>query len=164
MLFSPSRGLLIFSPIVLIVLAAPLSALRDRPMAAWAICAAAVQLLLYSSYAVWWGGFTYGPRYCLDLLPVLIPAAALGTSRILSASWPVRGVAAAVLAWSIVVAATGAFCYPNDGWNSDPVSVDRAHERLWDVRDSQILRCWSRGLSPQNFSLFSRAAWRRDPG
>ena len=63
---------------------------------------------------------------------------------------------------AIATAATGAFCYPHDQWNTDPASVDRAHERLWEVRDSQILRCWERGWSPQNFALFEREAWRRD--
>ena len=65
------------------------------------------------------------------------------------------------LAWSIVTAATGAFCYPNEQWNTDPVNLDQAHERLWEVRDSQIPRCWSRGLAPQNFVLFDREIWRR---
>jgi len=60
------------------------------------------------------------------------------------------------------VAATGAFCYPNDGWNIDPVDVDRDHARLWSVSDNQIRRCWQKGLSPQNFRLFSARAVRRD--
>jgi hypothetical protein len=70
--------------------------------------------------------------------------------------------ATVALAWSIVTAATGAFCYPHDAWNTDPVSANVQHERLWDVRDSQILRCWERGLSPQNFALFEREVWRRN--
>ena len=41
---------------------------------------------------------------------------------------------------------------------TDPVDVDTNHERLWDWRDSQIVRCWQRGFSPQNFALFSREA------
>ena len=50
-------------------------------------------------------------------------------------------------------AATGAFCYPNDRWNTQPVDVDLHHERLWDWRDLQITRCWRQGMSPQNFGL-----------
>jgi hypothetical protein len=63
---------------------------------------------------------------------------------------------AAALAWSIAVAATGAFVYPHDRWNTDPVSVDRHHERLWDWSDPQIVRCWKAGPSPVNFTLFER--------
>jgi hypothetical protein len=159
LLFSPSRGLLVFSPIVAVALFA--RARRGRPVIAWTLAAAAAQLLLYGSYSVWWGGYTYGPRYLLDLLPALVPAAALGMDRLANAHVTVRAIAAAALAWSIVAAATGAFCYPNEQWNTDPVNLDQAHERLWEVRDSQIPRCWSRGLAPQNFVLFDREVWRR---
>ena len=159
LLFSPSRGLLVFSPIVAVTLFA-----RSRgggPVIAWTLAAAAAQLLLYGSYSVWWGGYTYGPRYLLDLLPALVPAAALGVDRLANTPATVRAIAAAALAWSIVTAATGAFCYPNEQWNTDPVNLDQAHERLWEVRDSQIPRCWSRGLAPQNFVLFDRELWRK---
>jgi hypothetical protein len=160
LLASPSRGLLVFSPIVLVTLfARPLPS--ERAVVWWTLSAAAAQLLLYGSYAVWWGGYTYGPRYLLDALPALVPAAASGVSRLASRGRAVRAVAAAALAWSVAVSATGAFCHPHDEWNSDPVNVDRAHERLWEVRDSQILRCWSRGPSPYNFVLFDRALWKK---
>ena len=160
LLLSPSRGLLVFSPIALVALAAR-AAPRDRGILRWSAGAAGAQFLLYASYSVWWGGHTYGPRYVLDLLPALLPAAAIGTSRLASAPMAGRMLAAAALVWSLVTGATGAFCYPHDQWNTDPVSVDRAHERLWEIRDSQILRCWQRGRSPQNFALFEREAWRR---
>jgi hypothetical protein len=70
-------------------------------------------------------------------------------------------VAALTLAWSISVAATGAFCYPNDAWNTSPTDVDRDHARLWSISDNQILRCWKNGASPQNFRLVNRAAFRQ---
>jgi hypothetical protein len=73
-------------------------------------------------------------------------------------------VAAAALAWSVGVAALGAFCYPEGRWNNSPLDVDRNHERLWDWQDNQIRRSWNAGLSPQNFSLFDRAAIRLPEG
>ncbi|HET7698652.1 MAG TPA: hypothetical protein VFK57_23250 [Vicinamibacterales bacterium] len=162
LLVSPSRGLLVFSPIVLIVLGARPRDPAERTVLRVTIAAAAVQLIVYASFSVWWGGHTYGPRYILDGLPLLIPAAALGVARIGRAPHLVAAGAVAALLWSIATGATGAFCYPHDGWNTDPASVDHFHERLWDVRDSQIPRCWARGPSPQNFALFTRDAWRRN--
>jgi hypothetical protein len=162
LLVSPSRGLLVFSPVVLVVLAARARDEADRTILRVTLAAAAVQVLVYSSFSVWWGGHTYGPRYLLDVLPLLIPAAALGVSRIRRAPAVVAAGAVAALLWSITTAATGAFCYPHDAWDTDPESVDHFHERLWDVRDNQILRCWERGPSPQNFGLFTREAWRRN--
>ena len=64
----------------------------------------------------------------------------------------------------MAVAATGAFCYPYDNWNTDPESVSivfiRACGQCLIIR---ITRCWKRGLSPQNFGLIDRAAVRRGP-
>ena len=161
LLFSPSRGLLVFTPVVLVVLAARIGG-PHRSVLRWTLAAAGVQFLVYASFSVWWGGHTYGPRYVLDLLPALLPAASVGAARIAAAEWPVRLATAVALVWSLATAATGAFCYPHDGWNTDPASVDQYRERVWDVRDNQIVRCWARGLSPQNFALFTRQAWRRE--
>jgi hypothetical protein len=152
---SPNRGLLIFSPIVALAAGGFVKAARDdwRSEIRWSALAAAAQYVLYGSYAVWWGGHTFGPRYILDVLPLLTPlaAAAIGHRPF------GRGAAAAiglVLVWSVVVAGTGAFVFPNERWNLNPADVDRHHERLWDWSDTQIVRAWQSGPSPQNFSLF----------
>lgn len=164
LLISPSRGLLVFSPIVLIA-AAGLGAMRRegwRSDLTWCLAAAATQFVAYSYYSVWWGGHTFGPRYLLDLLPALVPLGAAGMQTILPR--PGLRVAAAVcLAWSVAVAATGAFVYPADRWNTDPADVDRHHARLWQWRESQIIRAFRSEWSPQNFTLFSRSAFRRAP-
>jgi hypothetical protein len=94
----------------------------------------------------------------LDVLPLLLPLAATASERIIDpVAYACAGLA---LAWSIFVAGLGAFCYPHEAWNSSPIDVDRAHERLWEWSDNQILRAWQAGLSPQNFALFSRSADR----
>jgi hypothetical protein len=164
LLFSPNRGLFVFSPVVALATLGLRPALRDewrRPVIA-CFAAATVEYLLYASYSVWWGGHTYGPRYLLDILPLLVPGAVIAAGafkgRIASA------VAGLTLAWSMSVAALGAFCYPHERWNSDPVDVDVAHDRLWDWRDPQILRAWRVGPSPQNYSLLTREAVRTSQG
>lgn len=160
LLVSPSRGLLIYSPVVLTA-AAGMRAVGKESWSAplrWCLAAALVQYVFYGSYSVWWGGHTFGPRYMLDILPLLAPLGAGGVARMRGPA--AKGLAVAAMAWSILVAATGAFGYPHDRWNTDPVSVDRFHERLWDWSDPQIVRCWQRGASPQNFNLLSPAAFR----
>lgn len=161
LLVSPSRGLLVFSPLVAVVLAGVRRSLREFQdlRLGWLLAASAVLFVEYACYSVWWGGFTFGPRYMMDVLVPLTPAAALGVEAVLRQSWS-RWLAAGALAWSVVVSATGAFMYPNDQWNTSPESVDTHHGRLWDWRDPQIVRAWKRGPSPQNFALFSRAAVR----
>lgn len=161
LLVSPSRGLLVFSPIVLVALAGIGPAWNyDRDVRlGWLLSGVAVELLAYSFYSVWWGGHTYGPRYALDVLVPLAPAWALGMARLVRARRRAV-VVLALLAWSMVVAGAGAFVYANEGWNSFPNDVDTHHARLWVFGDSQIVRTLHSGPSPQNFDLFSRAAVR----
>ena len=94
----------------------------------------------------------------LDVLPLLIPAAAFGMGALHGRLRIALGTAA--LAWSVAIAAIGAFNYPQDRWNSEPVDVDRNHERLWDWSDSQIRRAWDAGFNSQNFTLFTRDSVR----
>lgn len=162
LLFSPSRGLLVFSPVVLVALLGVRTAWREgaRGDLRWWLLAGAAQYALYSCYSVWWAGHTYGPRYMIDLLPLGVPLAAAGVAWLTTR--PVRAwVGGGLLAWSVGLAATGAWCYPQDNWNTDPNEIDRNHVRLWDWRDPQFVRCWTRGLSPQNFAFIDPAAFTR---
>jgi hypothetical protein len=163
LLVSPSRGLLVFSPAVLVVLGGIRRSVREFHdwRLGWLLGASAVLFVEYACYSVWWGGYTFGPRYMMDLLVPLAPTAAIGVDAAFARSWT-RWLAATALAWSILVSATGAFVYPNDQWNTNPDNVDIDHARLWDWGDPQIVRAWRRGPSPQNFDLFSRAAVRAD--
>ena len=160
LLFSPNRGLLIFSPVVALLALGLRPAMKEgwRSPAALCLAAAAVQFLLYASYSVWWGGHTYGPRYMLDILPLLVPLAVVASTTF--TGWLAPSVAALLLVCSVAITGLGAVCYPHGRWNSDPVDIDRAHERLWDWRDNQIVRTWQAGPSPQNFTLFTRDAVR----
>jgi hypothetical protein len=163
LLVSPNRGLLVFSPVVLVaVVGIPLTWRRESLNGdGWWTTAALVQYVAYAFYSMWWGGHTYGPRYLLDALIPLSPAAAAGVGWV--AAGRVRRLAAlGALMISVLVAGTGAFCFPHDRWNTSP-DVDRNHERVWDWRDMQIVRCWRRGPSPQNFALVDLAAVRRVP-
>lgn len=164
LLVSPSRGLIVFSPVVLVAFAGVPRAFKEgwRSPLPWCALAIASQYVLYGSYAVWWAGHTYGPRYLVDVLPVAVPLAAVA----MSAPRPgrvARIAAGAALAWSIGVAAIGAFCYPHGLWNSQPTDVDLDHSRLWSVSDNQIVRTLAAGLSPQNFRLFHPASIRVVP-
>jgi hypothetical protein len=162
LLVSPNRGLIVFSPIVLITLLGVGGAWRNRQTTAAFACtlAAAVQIAAYSFYSVWWGGHTYGPRYLLDVLPLLVPAGALGAA--VAAQRRSTGAAAlAVAAISVAIAGIGAFGYPAERWNNEPLEVDTHHERLWDWHDLQIVRCWETGQSPQNYAFFDRSKWGR---
>ena len=90
---------------------------------------------------------------------MLVPLVAAGAG-LLRENRLARAAAGAALAWSIALAGTGAFCYPAEAWNTKPSDVDLNHQRLWDWRDPQFVRCWKTGWSPQNFRLLTPAASR----
>jgi hypothetical protein len=163
LLISPSRGLVIFSPVVLFAFLGGLVLWRrpSRCGEGWWLTTALVQIAGYSFYSMWWGGHTYGPRYLVDTMILLAPPAAAAMGWVTARPWR-KVLAGTLLTYSIVVAATGAFVYPADEWNQDP-DVDLHHERLWDWKDTQILRCWQKGPSPQNFSLIDWTAVRNRP-
>jgi len=165
LLFSPNRGVFVFSPVVLVALAG-LAALGGKGARAsrlrWFGAAATIQFLTYGSFSVWWGGYGYGPRYVLDILPLVVPFAAIGVD------WCGRRratlvLAALLLVWSIGVSAIGAFCYSSSIWNTWPDDVDERHERLWQWDDLEIARCLDAGIHADTFILFDRAAVRRPP-
>lgn len=161
LLVSPNRGLLIYSPVVVVALIGAARGMRERWRTPhrWLLLAATAQFVLYGLYSVWWGGHTYGPRYMLDVLPLLVPAATFGIEMLRTR--PRVAVASMALAWSIGVSALGAFNYPEGRWNNEPGDVDRYHERLWDWSDTQIARTWQGGPSQQNFTLLTRATVRQ---
>jgi hypothetical protein len=163
LLASPSRGVLVFSPILLFALAGVPTMMRGgwRGPLAWTVGAAAVQFSFYSAYTVWWGGHTYGPRYLIDVLPLVVPIGAAAAAAIVHPL--ARALCWIALAFSVALAATGAFSYPAERWNTDPTDVDRDHARLWDWRDPQFVRCWRQGLSPQNFDLFAPGVFHAAP-
>ena len=159
LLVSPNRGLLVFSPIVILALIGVIPALRALPDhgLGWAFIGCLLLYVGYGSYTVWWGGHSYGPRYLLDFVVLLTPAAAIALDRVIR-SRVARAACALLLAWSIVAAGTGAFF--SDNWNTSPNEIDKNHSRLWDWRDPQITRAWRTGASPQNFNLFNWTSYK----
>jgi hypothetical protein len=142
-LFSPSRGLFVFTPWVALSLAClPWTAVRLRrwPPVAWLVAALAAYLLLLSKYAVWWAGWSFGPRYWTDALPLFGILLALALDWSVVRSRMMTTALALTILWGVGVQAIGAFLYPS-GWNQHPVNIDLHHERLWDWSDSELTRC-----------------------
>ena len=143
MLFSPSRGLLVYSPVFAFAFVG-LYLLRRRPEYRWMlplVAAAAGIALVQATWYDWWGGWSFGYRALLDVTPflalLLVPA--LGAI-------PVRSVAFAVFmaaaTWSVAVQVLGVSTYSYaDSWEQKGCDIDRAEcrSRLWSVRDSQLV-------------------------
>jgi hypothetical protein len=147
---SPARGLLVYSPIFLLV---PVGVYRHRQKGEWfaldlALGAAiVVHLVVVSCFPHWWGGFGYGPRFMSDVLPLLtwflVPVLDAVVERDVHTprrpTWLLVAVLTTV-AWSVFVNARGAVDEAVVRWNVEPVHVDQQPSRLWDWSDPPFLR------------------------
>lgn len=146
---SPSRGLLVFTPVFLFSIAGAAMALRQgwlRPLPAYLAGWAAAHLVAVSLYvSFWWGGYSYGPRLTSDLTPVLVLflVPVLEAWRRTGWRWrPAQVLFLLSLAASLFIHGHGALSFAPHTWNTVPVSVDSKPERVWDWRDPQFLRRW----------------------
>jgi hypothetical protein len=146
-LVSPARGLFVYTPWVLLALL--LLPRTWRATGAFGPLRAVLLGLLpfyavVGSYSVWWGGWSFGPRYWTEAMPLfgVLLGFALAWAR--EHSRPFRAGLGAAIAVAIAIQAIGAFCYPSS-WNEFPGPVDLHHERLWDWRDTELHRALQEG-------------------
>jgi len=117
-LFSPSRGLMIYSPFIALALVGAIAAWRRKELSALRPLTVAVvaELCLVSCYFNWWAGWSYGPRYLADTGPAMALLLMPAMSWILHRK-AVAAIFAVLLAWSVCVQVVGAFAYNVVGWN-----------------------------------------------
>jgi hypothetical protein len=149
LLFSPTRGLLVFSPFLLFLVLAWRYLPRDRGERYLTLAMSAgvaLQLLLYAK-ADWRGGTSWGPRYMTDLLPLLVwmlvpvVAALRGRGRVCF----LLAVGAAV-----AIEAVGAFWYTGET-DRAIFAVARGPLQMraaWDWRNAPFLASFQHGLAP----------------
>jgi hypothetical protein len=140
-LVSPSRGLFVFTPVLLFAWPAIARAWRSPlygALAAGSLCV----ILLTAKWRIWWGGHSFGPRLLTDIVPILIIFLALSWRWIAASRIRLAGFAVAVVL-SVYVQYLGAHIYPT-GWNYRPTNIDDDPARLWDVRDTELGRAHRR--------------------
>jgi hypothetical protein len=171
---SPSRGILIFSPIVVAAVYGAARAWKwplDSEtistsfgrvdailLARYSSLAALTMLLTYSKFIVWWAGHGYGPRYLTDAMPFIGPLFALGFSPVFGRASRIgigRMAVIAALTYSIVIQVVGAFCWPSSWTLNDNPPYQY---RLWDWHESDIELCIREGphVDPAARALFRR--------
>lgn len=143
LLASPSRGLFVYEPYMVFAFATVVLLKPGRDFLelrllslvyAWAATA-----ILYSTYAEWWGGRVFGPRFLDDLAPVLFALLAWGIGHGLLARWPARVLFWVCAAWSLLIFQAAAFVYDQDTWDLNPTNINIDPSRLLDWSDPQWL-------------------------
>jgi hypothetical protein len=160
LLFSPGRGLLIYTPIVLFALAAfaPRSRETLRRHRLVVIAASLFSLLhiaFFTVFPMWWGGFCWGPRLLTEIMAPIMVLIAVGYPAIRN---PIKPALAALAVYCCFVQALGVYCYPKGRWDQFPISVDRAPERLWNWKDNPLVRTARGGIAWEPYSIAAAAA------
>ena len=153
-LISPSRGLLVYVPVLLFVAYLLVRFARELPLPRLAMLALSVifiHLLVIAGFTPWWGGHCYGPRYTTGLVPWFVLLAILGVRALLdwrekhsgergNSQWRLHLFAGgALLCLSIVLNGLGAASGATVRWNLFPQNVDERPERVWDWSYPQFL-------------------------
>jgi len=140
-LISPSRGLLVFTPVFLFAIVSMLRMKWKVPLAPWLAVLALAHWIVVSSYiSNWWAGHSYGPRFFTDITPIfalfLIPWFEQwdGLSRFARVAF----VTLALIGFAIHL--RGGWSQAVIQWNVDPVNIDAHPERNWDWSDPPFLR------------------------
>jgi hypothetical protein len=150
-LFSPGRGLFVYSPVLLFSFIAFMQLFKTSPH--WSKNDGFILLLtivsltyctIYFGFKIWWGGACYGPRFMTEAIPMLVflinyylePVSDIATVR--------RKASLMIFYFLIVVSMLvqmfGVFGTGTALWNAIPLNVDHYPERLWQIHDSPIER------------------------
>jgi hypothetical protein len=153
-LISPSRGVLIFVPVIIFVIYLLVRYEPELPSRRLAIISLAIivaHLIVVSGYPHWWAGHCFGPRFTTGLVPwfallgILAIRARLAwreqhEAQRRSLRWNAEiAFGAALLLISLGINARGAMNGATAVWNQKPVNVDEHPERVWDWKDPQFL-------------------------
>jgi len=147
-LFSPSRGLFVYVPVLLFVLFLTVRywrTLRREKLVLMSLAVIAGDLAILSVFMLWWGGWSYGSRELTETLPFFVLLAIMGcrafvndTSLSVRSCSGIMSIGIVLLILSVLINAPGALSYAAvGGWNA---RVDQQHQDLlWDWSQAPFL-------------------------
>lgn len=150
-LVSPGRGILIFSPFLLVLATgyvAHWNNLRHQPMVWLCLVWFGLHFVLVARAASWWGGWSFGPRLLTDLWPGIVVLTALGWATVTSATADHRARPWRMAYFGLAVPAIlintfiGLYSQPASRWNEmvQPLAMgEKDHSDFFDWRYPQML-------------------------
>ncbi|MEX2293300.1 MAG: glycosyltransferase family 39 protein [Acidimicrobiales bacterium] len=141
---SPSRGVLVYTPLLLLIpVSLRLARRADADMTIYnlATAAVAVHWVVVASYGST-GGSSYGSRFFTETTPLLVLLLVPLLNELVAGRLQ-RGLQVAVVALaavSIVVAGIGATLRAGFCWSATPEFIEDNPHRVWDLADPQFLR------------------------
>lgn len=142
MLFSPARGLFVFTPLLLFAFGGLfMASLRKNKFYLAALGWFLLQLLLAATQRNWWGGWCFGPRLLTDALPPLAIMLAITVNE-----WQLQGKLRRFIPGLAVFGFFGMFAHTSQGmynpqtllWNNSPNIDDMPAYYAWNWKHSQL--------------------------
>jgi len=140
-LISPSRGLLIFTPVFIFAIVSMLRMKWKTQLSPWLAVLALAHWIVASAYVNnWWAGHSYGPRFFTDLTPIFVLFLIPWFDRWDGLSRFARAAFIACTLVGLAIHLRGGWSQAVIQWNVDPVNIDAHPERNWDWSDPPFLR------------------------
>jgi hypothetical protein len=143
-LFSPSRGWILYYPYLLLIPLFLHSYRRDRRLLHWSLAAATVlfvNTVLAALYAKWWGGYSLGPRLFTEASPFIAILTVPIWRRWKTFGWKSYAFAV-LLMFSMMTQILGAYNESAFRWNN-AMDVDTNPRAVWSWQDSQLGATWN---------------------
>jgi len=153
LLISPSRGILVYSPIVVLAIFGYIEAMKidDENLRYFFIAAGLsviFEMLVYGSFSIWYAGGSYGPRFLTGLLPILGIFIGFYLNKLNKNDTKILFIISLLLVWSVFVQVVGAFYAPHGWYCCTPTNIADNPGRLWDWGDMEIFRDFNAGPYP----------------
>lgn len=146
-IFSPSRGLFIFSSILLLSIIGFFRCVfysKINALELFFVFIIICHWLLISCFFPWWAGHSYGPRFFSDMVPFFMYFLCLFFEPVIPLPSLKKIVVFAIIAplfiFSFYINYKGAFSNSVYEWNVNPTNINSDPGRLWEWDDLQFLR------------------------
>jgi len=142
LLFSPARGLLIFTPVFIFSM---LYMIKDvfvkggNVLYRFLCVGFVLTLAIYTIWERWFAGHCFGYRYLSEYIPILILFLAEAWKKYIKPKTWTRILFLFLIVFSVYFNFLGAFIYPSD-FNTSPNNIDFNEYRIWTIKDTELLR------------------------
>ncbi len=142
LIFSPGHGILLFTPLFIFSLAAAVLVLfkKTEPLYKYLSIGIFLTLFLYAKWMMWWGGWSYGYRLLIELIPFLIILLGWFWKEYLQKILWGRILFFILLAFSLSTEILGAFFAPCRGLIL-PEDISAQEKAVWHIQAHPFFSC-----------------------
>jgi len=139
LLFSPARGLFVFSPIfILSLLYIPkIFSKKEEKITKYLLISLILLIFAYSKWGMWWGGYSFGYRLIAESIPFFIILLIKSWTEIISKNKILIAIFVMLIIISLYfnfLGAQVASCGFDNSMGADA-------KKLWQIRGSELMRC-----------------------